>query len=306
MTKSSSSLKYKKNQDINTLIITVTRKCNLNCSYCIVNQKREDISFDSAKKQIDNFIELNDKDKNIIYYGGEPLLEKNKLKKVICYVYKKKSEITQKIVTNGTIYDKRFFDFLRSKDVKIGVSLDLSKKKHNKNRKYQNDQGSFSNVIENIKKIKPDVILSVLSQNSIKGYADNLNLLLKKGYRIKIDFQKWCKWKRSSLNSLKTEINNIKKLIQHYRKQIIVSTISKCRENQMCLFTDNKLYDCTDLPYLIEKTKNKKISRKTKDNYNICLNYDKNFNKLKTADIKINQKVKDLFSELAEELRKQE
>ena len=194
--------------------------------------------------------------------------------------------------------------------MKIGVSLDGFQKSHDKNRKYKNNDGSYLIVKNNLNKMKPDAILFVLSKNTINDFSNNVKRLLSQNYKVKIDFQKWCKWEQNSVNKLKKEIKKLRYLIKQnkkYKRLLLISNINECRNKSICLFTDNKLYDCTDIPYLFENNKRIKHNLKTMKDLkirthmprcNVCLMYDKNFNRLKDKDIKLNYKVKELFQNL--------
>ena len=94
-------------------IIHLTDSCNLNCTYCYENKKIKNISFESIKAICDYEINQNSKYVNIVFYGGEPLLQKNLITQTIDYIKSKKSKTIFYfgITTNGTLIDKKFIKY---------------------------------------------------------------------------------------------------------------------------------------------------------------------------------------------------
>jgi len=100
-----------------------------------------DVDIQKLKKFIDN-----DKDAVIIFYGGEPLLQIEKIKEII-----DKINVPFRMQTNGKLLDKLPIKYLNKID-KILISLDGSKERTDYNRGY----GTFDKVIFNINKIKSE------------------------------------------------------------------------------------------------------------------------------------------------------
>ena len=148
------------------LTLQVTQQCNLRCEYCtysgIYNRNRthssKRMSWEVAKKSIDFFLKRNIAISEIVigFYGGEPLLEFDLIKKCVKYA---KQQVEGKTIvfnmtTNGTLLNDEIVDFLVEHDFKLSISLDGSKSEHDKNRKFLNGQGSFDIIINNIQRIK--------------------------------------------------------------------------------------------------------------------------------------------------------
>lgn len=82
------------NGNLRQLILQVTQNCNLRCKYCIysgsyVNRThtKKRMSFEIAKQAVDFYFAHNiNKDAGVIsFYGGEPLLEMELIKKIVVY-----------------------------------------------------------------------------------------------------------------------------------------------------------------------------------------------------------------------------
>ena len=70
-----------------TLVLTLTKKCNLKCEYCYQSQESATMEFDTAKQAIDFFVENSgDKRKLFVkFFGGEPLLEYDLIDQIVEY-----------------------------------------------------------------------------------------------------------------------------------------------------------------------------------------------------------------------------
>ena len=153
------------NSKLNALILQVTQKCNLRCEYCVYSGKYENVrthsqiemSFNVAQKSIEFFMERTKDTLNptIGFYGGEPLLKFDLIKKVVLYIKKLYpcKTVHYSITTNATLLDLEKFEFLMKNNFSIMISIDGPKKVHDKNRKFINEQGSHDIVISNLEKI---------------------------------------------------------------------------------------------------------------------------------------------------------
>lgn len=113
--------KYKK------IYIEITNICNLNCSFCSIdNRKKEIISIENFEKVLSK---INDyTDYVYLHVKGEPLLHKE-LNKILdlCEKYNKKVNIT----TNGTLIKEKTTELLHPIVRQINISLHSENKKDN-------------------------------------------------------------------------------------------------------------------------------------------------------------------------------
>ena len=157
----------------NQLILEITQDCNLRCGYCvhtgmykgIRTHKPAKMSIKTTKKSIDYYLSfLFSKRRTrkltdvwISFYGGEALLEKKKIFKVIDYAKKKvenKFDIHFRLNTNGLLLKSDIVDKLIHENIKIDISFDGPKDQHDKFRKQKNGEGSWQQIMQNIKYIK--------------------------------------------------------------------------------------------------------------------------------------------------------
>lgn len=161
-------IKDKLNNDLHQLTLVVTEQCNLRCKYCVYSgnyyyertHSNRKMPLDLAFKAID-FLFSHARDSAKIYisfYGGEPLLEFNLVKKCVEYV-KVKNEMAHKdinfsITTNGILLNNEVINFLISNKIGLIISLDGPEKIHNRYRVFPTGNGTFEIIIKNLFKLR--------------------------------------------------------------------------------------------------------------------------------------------------------
>ena len=117
------------------------------------------MSLETAKKAVDFLADhsIDNGEVNISFYGGEPLLEIELIKKVISYsnsVFEGKN-VSYNLTSNGTLFTGEMIEYFIKENVRVMISLDGSEKIHDKNRRFAADgSGTFRTVMKNLKYIK--------------------------------------------------------------------------------------------------------------------------------------------------------
>ncbi|MFW6233465.1 MAG: TIGR04084 family radical SAM/SPASM domain-containing protein [Nanoarchaeota archaeon] len=140
--------------------LCLTSVCNLNCRYCQGKSVEDFMSYDESlnyefdipnvsKIKIDDLINFSKDDDNFVltFYGGEPLLEINKIKEIINRVPAKDFMMQ----TNAQDLNKLSINYL-NKISTILVSIDGTKKHTN----FQRGNKVYENIISNVKKVSKD------------------------------------------------------------------------------------------------------------------------------------------------------
>jgi len=171
---------------VKQLTLQVTQQCNLRCEYCIYSgvyntrtHSNKRMSWETAKKAIDFFIARTTElaEITIGFYGGEPLLELDLIKRCVEYA---KSKIEGKAIkfnvsTNGTLLVDNVVDYLVKNDFLLSVSLDGSKEEHDVTRKFENGEGSFDIIIGNMERLRiryPEYDKKTSIMSTINPHAD--------------------------------------------------------------------------------------------------------------------------------------
>ena len=150
-----------KGDNIISLGLVLTEKCNLNCSYCISRKtmsaagvkSRSNMSWEMAKLSIDNFVShariFDNKELELYFGGGEPLLNWEVLSSSILYCldeYRSEFSFTFSTNTNSVLIDKEKAEFLKKHGVIVTTSLDGLGINNDVVRYYHSGDGTFTNI----------------------------------------------------------------------------------------------------------------------------------------------------------------
>lgn len=167
-----------------SLIIVLTGKCNLRCEYCVYNSKypheigyqEEDMTFDVAKKAIDQYFAFyQEKRKHgfykkpaILFYGGEPLIMMDLIREIVDYIDSIDFDCDFYMTTNGVLLNEEISKYFVEKQFRITFSLDGNMWNHDRNRIDVNGNPTYNRILNNIikyeqikiKEGKSDIITS--------------------------------------------------------------------------------------------------------------------------------------------------
>lgn len=149
--------------DVTTMFMFLNENCNMYCEYCrYIHKLPKDfkgtvLDVEKGKRQINKFITWNveqKKNKTIVFFGTEVLLEKNILFELIRYVRKIEKEyelnnIELVVFTNGILLTEEVILFLIENTVVPIVSIDGWKELHDKARINKCGMGTFEIIQKN-------------------------------------------------------------------------------------------------------------------------------------------------------------
>lgn len=147
----------KKHLIVNRITIHVSNDCNLRCKYCYAEggnygQQREIMSLHTATEFVDFCIENFEDVKQIVFFGGEPMLN-IEIMDFLCNTFKQyykdaKSTFLPKfgIITNGTILNSKIVTFIKENLSFVTVSIDGLGEFNDANRVFANGAGSYKRI----------------------------------------------------------------------------------------------------------------------------------------------------------------
>ena len=152
------------------LNIDLAHDCNLACNYCYLKEilqhtEPKYMDEDIAKRGIDLLLrEARDVPRCYVsFYGGEPLLHFQLLKRIVDYGYERAAaegkEVVFDLTTNGLLLQDDIIQELVARKVFIAVSIDGSSEVHDALRVKNNQSGTYSDVVDRIQKLNgiPDI-----------------------------------------------------------------------------------------------------------------------------------------------------
>lgn len=157
---------------ISTLVLNVTNKCNLSCTYCY--EYGEDrltagtgsegagqakMSDATARQSID-FLLRNAGDRpqvSITFFGGETLLNFPAIRAAVEYAEERgratRKRVHYSLTTNATLLTDEVIDFLTTHRFGITVSIDGAADQQDRHRTFRGGQGSFATIAPRIQRL---------------------------------------------------------------------------------------------------------------------------------------------------------
>jgi len=148
---------------IKAMCLNMTHDCNLSCEYCFASQgtyngEKAYLSFETGKKAFDYLVKNSGNRRNleVDFFGGEPLMNFNTIKKLVDYgrslekEYNKHFRFT--VTTNGVLLDEEKMDYINENMDNVVLSIDGRKETNDRMRKTINKKGSYDLIVDNYKK----------------------------------------------------------------------------------------------------------------------------------------------------------
>lgn len=148
---------------IKAMCLNMTHDCNLRCEYCFASQgtykgEKAFLSFETGKKAFDYLVKNSGNRKNleVDFFGGEPLMNFDAIKKLVDYgrslekEYNKHFRFT--VTTNGVLLDEEKMDYINENMDNVVLSIDGRKETNDRMRKTINKKGSYDLIVDNYKK----------------------------------------------------------------------------------------------------------------------------------------------------------
>ncbi|MCB0539310.1 MAG: radical SAM protein [Bacteroidetes bacterium] len=148
-------------KNISEVHIEITNMCNLSCTYCYAETLLPNKTYTNSlftnelyRKTVTKLlVETNNDFLDIVFHGGEPLLNSPEWFEEACsFAIQKAEELGKKVYftmqSNVTILRHAHVEVFKKYKVLVGVSLDGDKKTHNEMR------GKFEITAKNIKKLQ--------------------------------------------------------------------------------------------------------------------------------------------------------
>ena len=153
-----------KNNGIKALCLHVAHDCNLRCEYCFASKGSYKVAknlmpVEIAFKAVDFLINNSGKKKNveIDFFGGEPLLNFDVVKKTVDYGRKveklKGKSIHFTITTNGVLLDNEKIKYINDNMDNVVISIDGRKEIHDAVRYDCACNGTYDKILDNALKL---------------------------------------------------------------------------------------------------------------------------------------------------------
>ena len=155
---------------LTTMVLNVTNKCNLACTYCYeygedkivdtdCDSKPKFMSEETARESVDFMFREAGSNRavNLTFFGGETLLNFKVLKKTLAYAQDKAvvvgKEVRFSLTTNATLLRPEVIEWIVDNEVGVTISIDGPKESQDQFRVFKNGMGSYELVLPKIKEL---------------------------------------------------------------------------------------------------------------------------------------------------------
>lgn len=147
------------------MYLILSSGCNLGCKYCFIENNENNnfsnlnMSSDIVEAAVNKYLDYIKTEKVekplILFYGGEPTLNIDAIKKTVELVKQSNTSVDYSIVTNGTLLTRDVVEFFAENNIEVGISIDGPKEVNDFNRVFRASKDSvYDSVVEGIKLLK--------------------------------------------------------------------------------------------------------------------------------------------------------
>jgi sulfatase maturation enzyme AslB (radical SAM superfamily) len=224
----------------NTLIIIVTKQCNHKCIPCPLWQSNEFNSFTTVKRAIDLYCNWHlPYQKNIRFFGGEPLLHYSLLKKAFTRL-KNYSSINIQVSTNAILLDKEKIDFF-SHCPNLELSLNS----------YTVNDIKRETIVFALNKIGKVTLNFLITPGNVRELFKQFKVFLNKGFnRFNFLPAYYCLWTEDHLKYLQLQFDNLGEFLlrENFIDKIYIKNLSY--KARVSLYNEGFVLDCNGDIYL--------------------------------------------------------
>lgn len=231
--------------------LMVTRACNLRCKYCYFRDSDYEsrrMEFETAKKIVDKcgaYCKENERELLIHFFGGEPFLNFNLIRKIIEYSNTNLNgiKINYTVTTNGTLFNKEIAEFLKKNKVNIRLSFDGCIETHDSQRVMPDGKGSSEFILKNLHLFKnyPGISVTMtISQSEASKLKKGVLELWEKGMKnVKVQYSMDEFWEKANIAIFREQMISLSEAylkLKNSGKDIHLTKIDKFTNSETCLY----------------------------------------------------------------------
>lgn len=216
-----------------SLVLVITHQCNLRCLYCPILKKKEKMNFKIAQRAASLFLSFRrDNPRLIRFFGGEPLLNFETIKKTINWIKRNYQGVAFNLTTNGLLLDYKIVTFLKHQpELELIIS--------------SNQQKIFQDkvLIEKILELPKVTINFNIWPGKVEQNQKLLSKLLKIGF-VRFNFLPayYTIWEGNEIRTLKKSLKEMAEIIKLSPEKIYLKNLEN--QSPVPLFNSVPTIDC--------------------------------------------------------------
>jgi len=221
------------------LILLITHRCQLRCKDCRVGKFPAVMNEKILFRGIDLLFTSNRDDIQLQFFGGEPLLEFELIKKAVAYAERLNERLRKNLkfilTTNGILMTKERIDFLKKHNFFIECSVDGEIENQLKTRKAHNGKNYYTQVMRNFKYLFdsdiPHYSISVFMPDNVSSMYRNFKHLVNAGFKkLQMNYSLGIFWPKKSINTLFRQSQRIFEFVREKKGVEFINLTSLRRE----------------------------------------------------------------------------
>jgi sulfatase maturation enzyme AslB (radical SAM superfamily) len=205
-----------------TLTLYLTERCNFRCSYCYQARGRRTMTPATLEKALDVCLPRLADPADIYFYGGEPLLAFDLIRRAVESVEKRlkaRRRVRFGLTTNGSLIDGERLDFFRDHAFRIMVSYDGTA------QEIARRPGSSAGVLAALKRLLGSRGIrvetnSVFTPATVRHLSSTVRILHKLGVpKIHLAFSNLEPWPARALAALERELADARRFAVGWRRR---------------------------------------------------------------------------------------
>jgi sulfatase maturation enzyme AslB (radical SAM superfamily) len=196
-------------QEISSLTLALTERCNFSCSYCPQHRGENTLKIEAITAFLDYLQPRLTKEIWLGFYGGEPLLAWPLIVKSVAYLQNnRKNNFRFTLTTNGSLLKGEHIIFFKKHHFDLVLSYDGLAQKYR-------DPGSVAAVetaLANLQNLYPEgyTVNSVFTPRTVPLLAESLEGLRQQGHnRLQYTLDTVSTWLDADLSTLKKQLNRL-------------------------------------------------------------------------------------------------
>ncbi len=197
------------------LVLMVNHACNLRCTYCYTGAKfQRAMSAEVGRRAIDRAFASLEPDGvlELGFFGGEPLIEANRILQLINYARLDGRPMKVTLTTNGTIITAAAWRVMRDDDVALTISHDGLPRIHDRHRLTVLSDPTSNAVLQTMQRLallgKSFDVNMVVRPESVSDLPVGIEYLRGVGVsHVNLSPDLWCDWTATDMARLRDAID---------------------------------------------------------------------------------------------------